>query len=126
MKFSKKYERDYHWYLSVIDVFSFDGTEEYHNNQGVDLIQFDRRGRTAKECFYLYDSNGIIKPTCEPEKLKALYKTKGSVNLHIKMFAKDRAKGYLPRIEFEKMCKEFNVPDWFVVAVENQKEKYYE
>lgn len=125
MKYSKKFERDYRWYLSVSDVFSFDGTKDYYNKKGVELIQFDKNGKTAKECFYLYDSNGVIKPTCEPKELKILLKTKGSVNLHIKMYAEDRAKGYLPKVEFDEITKNFDLPEWFIKAVEKQKYKYY-
>ena len=61
MKYSKKFERDYNWYLSVSHIFFFDGTNEYFNKKGVDLIQFDENGKTAKECFYLYDTNGYNK-----------------------------------------------------------------
>ena len=125
MKYSKKFEKDYQWYLSVSHAFNFDGKEHYTTKKGVNLIRYDENGKTAKECFYLYDSQGIIETTKEPDKLKTLYKTKGSVNLHIKMYAEDRAQGLLPKIEFEKICKEFNVPDWFRNAVENQKGKYY-
>lgn len=125
MKYSKNFERDYNWYLKVSTIFTFDGTKDYYNKKGVELIQFNENGKTAKECFYLYDTNGIITPTKEPEKLKILLKTKGSVNLHIKMYAEDRARGYLPKIEFDKICLEYNLPDWFIEAVENQKHKYY-
>ena len=48
MKYSKKFERDYKWYLSVSDVFSFDGTKDYYSKKGVELIQFDKNGKTAK------------------------------------------------------------------------------
>ena len=41
------------------------------------------------------------------------------------MYAEDRAKGTLPKIEFDKICNEFNVPSWFIKAVEKQKYKYY-
>ena len=125
MKYSKNFDRDYNWYLSVSDVFSFDGTKDYYNKKGIELIQFDENGKTAKECFYLYDTNGLIKPTKEPKELKTLLKTKGSVNLHIKMYAEDRAKGYLPKIEFDEIIKEFDLPKWFIKAVEKQKYKYY-
>ncbi len=53
MVYSKKFERDYKWYLSISDKFNFDGTSEYKNKKGVDLIQFDLKGKSAKECFYL-------------------------------------------------------------------------
>lgn len=125
MKYSKKFELTYNWYLSVSHIFSFDGTNEYYNKKGIKLVQFEKKGKTAKECFYLYDTHGIVKTTCEPEKLKTLLKTKGSVNLHIKMYAEDRAKGYLPKIEFDKICAEYDLPRWFVDAVEHQKKKYY-
>jgi hypothetical protein len=125
MKYSTKFERDYNWYLSVSDIFSFDGTKDYYNKKGIELIQFDTNGKSAKECFYLYDSNGIISKTNQPDELRSLLKTKGSVNLHIKMYSEDRAKGYLPKIEFNKICEELNLPDWFIDAVENQKYKYY-
>ena len=125
MKFSKQFESDYTWYLSVKDVFNFDGNSNYINKKGVDIIQYDKDGLTAKECFYLFDSQGKIKPTREPDKLHDLLKTKGSVNLHIKMYAEDRAKGTLSKIELEKICKDFNAPDWFIKAVEKQKFKYY-
>lgn len=61
----------------------------------------------------------------EREELERLLKTKGSVNLHIKMYAEDRAKGYLPKVEFDKICSEYDLPSWFIGAVERQKFKYY-
>ena len=124
-RYSKNFEQDYKWYLSISDIFNFDGRKEYYNKKGIEIIQFDENGKTAKECFYLYDTNGIIKPTCEPDTLKTLFKTKGSVNLHIKMYAEDRAKGLLPKIIFEEIVEEYNLPKWFVKAVEKQKWKYY-
>ena len=125
VKYSKNFDRDYNWYLSVSDIFSFDGTKDYYNKKGIELIQFDKNGKTAKECFYLYDTNGVIKPTCEPDKLKTLLKTKGSINLHIKMYAQDRANCSLPGIEFQQMCKEWGAPEWCVKAVETQKMKHW-
>lgn len=126
MKYSKNFEDDYNWFLSVLDIFNFDGVNYYYNKKGDDVIITDlNNGLTAKECFYLYDSQGKIIPCKEPDLLHKLLKTKGSVNLHIKMFAEDRAKGVLPKIEFMKIVDEFNVPLWFIDAVEKQKFKYY-
>jgi hypothetical protein len=147
MKYSKEFERDYEWYLKNLDTFNFDGANTYINKKGLDIIVPNEEGLTAKECFYLYDSQGIIEPCREPELYKQLLKCKGSVNLHIKMWAEDRAKGYLPLLEFnntideELRCLEWinNEPvyfkdmktrlgllDWIVEAVEKQKYKYYE
>lgn len=125
IRFSKKFEDDYRWYVSMLEIFNFDGKAHYFNKQGEDLVQYAKEGLTAKECFYIYDSRGVIEKTREEIMLLKLYKTKGSVNLHIKMYAEDRAKGYLPRVEFDKICIEYNMPKWVSKAVENQKFKHY-
>lgn len=135
MKYSKKFEKDFRWYLSVRHKFNFDGSLEKN-------IVFDRNGIDGKMCFFLFDSTGKLKPTKHPNLFKALLKTKGSANLHIKMYAEDRAYGRLPKFEFsgdgqtlewidgkpvigDCIKKRFNLPDWFVNAVEQQKYKYY-
>ena len=123
MKYSKKFNLDYEWYLSVSEIFSFDGTKDYISKDGVEIIQHDNNGISAKECFYLYDTKGVVNATSQPDELRTLLKTKGSVNLHIKMYAEDRAQGRLPLEEFDKIKEELNLPTWFVKAVENQKYK---
>ena len=125
MKYSSNFERDYKWFLSIAHEFKFDGNKEYLNKKGEYLIQYSSEGKDAKQCFYNYDAKGIINKTNQPEILKTLLRTKASVNLHIKMYAEDRAKGTLPKIEFDKICEEFNFPDWVINAVEQQKFKYY-
>jgi hypothetical protein len=126
MKFSKKFESDYNWFISICHLFDTDGTPYggHINKKGKYIVQYDKDGLTAKESFYLYDSQGIIKPTFEVVKLETLLRTKGSINLHIKMYAEDRAKMYLPYYEFNLILEEINAPDWFRDAVENQKKKY--
>jgi hypothetical protein len=146
MKYSKEFERDYEWYLKNLDTFNFDGTNTYINKKGLDIIVPNEQGLTAKECFYLYDSQGIIEPCKEPELYKQLLKCKGSVNLHIQMWSQDRAKGLLPLCEFSvRKCEEvygysklndlfrgkdfeteLQLLDWIVEAVEKQKYKYYD
>ena len=125
MKYSKKFEEDYKWFISIKEVFNFDGCGHYFNKKGVDIIQHDPNGLTAKECFYLFDSQGLIKPTKESDELHSLLKTKGSVNLHIKMYAQGRADGTLYEHELTQIAQEYNAPDWFIKAVEKQKHKYY-
>lgn len=78
------------------------------------IILFDKNGVTGKEAFYQWDSNGKILSTRHPNLLLSLLKTKGSVNLNIKMYAEDRAKGSLPLINFSvrqaiKIYGKFNV-----------------
>lgn len=126
MKYSTKFEKDYEWYLSIIDIYTFDGVNSHVNKNGIPIIQYDINGKSAKECFYRYDSDGVIIKTNEPTQLEKLLRVKGSVNLHIKMFAEDRANGILPKVLFNEIVNEINAPIWFIEAVENQKYKYYD
>ena len=126
MKYSKSFERDYNWYRQHESFFDFDGVNVYYNNKGQSVINFNSDGKTAKESFYLYDCQGKITETKEPELLEKLFKTKGSINFHIKMWAESRADGTLPRVQFNEIIKEYDLLDWMVKAVENQKFKYYE
>ncbi len=108
------------WYLKVRHHFKFDG-------KPFEEIEYDRTSVNGIEAFYIADSQGkkAIKSTRHPNIYKTLFKVKGSVNLHIKMWAEDRAKGVLPKVLFEEIVKELNLPNWVIEAVENQKGKYY-
>lgn len=125
-KYSIEFERDFKWYLKMRAMFNFDGSNSYHNKKGQDIIIYDKNGVSGKEAFYKWDSNGKILPTKHPNLLHTLLKTKGSVNLHIKMYAEDRAKGLFPLIEFRAFCIKYRCPSWFKEAVERQKLKYYD
>lgn len=126
MKFSKSFERDYDWYFNWRNVFSFDGNNNYTNKQGHSLIVPSDSGKTAKECFYIFDSTGKIEPCREPELLKEILRAKGSINFNIKMWAESRAEGTLPKIEFAEIIKEFSLLDWMIEAVENLRAKHWE
>lgn len=114
MKYSANFLRDFNWYLKVRHVFTFDGQPER------DII-YDRGGIDGRRAFYFFDSVGRLKPTRHPNLLKALLKTKGSVNLHIKMYKEDRLKGLLSPVEFRGMCIKWKAPKWFYNAVEFKK-----
>jgi len=124
-KYSPGFERDFNWYLKMRQMFSFDGSSSYSNKDGKDIIVYDKNGVSGKEAFYKWDSNGKILPTRHPNLLHTALKAKGSVNLHIKMYAEDRAKGLFPLIEFTAFCIKYKCPSWFKEAVERQKFKYY-
>lgn len=124
-KYSHNFEIDFNWYLSMRHKFNFDGSNSYYNKKGENIIQYNRNGVNAKEAFYQWDSSGRIKPTKHPNVLHTLLKVKGSCNLHIKMYAEDRAACILNKLEFDELCTSFNAPDWFKNAVENQKMKYW-
>ena len=125
-KYSPEFNRDINWYLKMRAMFDFDGSGNYKNRQGQDIIVFDRSGVSGKEAFYKWDSTGKTLPTRHPNLLHTLLRTKGSVNLHIKMYAEDRAKGLFPLIEFRAFCIKYHCPTWFKEAVERQKFKHYE
>lgn len=138
MKYSKNFERDYAWFLKYKDQFDFDGASDTK-----DKVIYNSDGKDAKYCFYLYDSQGKVIPTNEPELLFELHKCKGSINFHIKMWAEGRADGTLPLVELsQRKCismypeyelddnikdyeAEYELLDWMVEAVEKQKYKYY-
>jgi hypothetical protein len=117
-KYSKGFERDFNWYLFMRHRFNFDGHLDRY-------IVYDPNGVDGKKAFHKFDSSGRLVPTKHPNILKTLLKTKGSTNLHIKMYAEDRAKGRLPLLEFRGICIEFRAPYWFREAVEQQKSKFY-
>lgn len=125
MKYNKNFERDFKWFLSMRKIFNFDGVDKYFNKKGENIIQYDKNGLNGKEVFYLYDSNGVIKPTKHPNLLLTLLKVKGSVNLHIKMYAEDRVSGNLNLIELRALCIYFKSPKWFIEAIEKQKIKLW-
>ena len=124
-KYSQRFERDFKWLLKMRHIFHFDGASDYTKN-GLPVVVPDINGVSGKEAFYYWDTNGVAVPTRHPNVFYALLKTKGSINLHIKMYAEDRASGCLPLIEFRAMCMKWKAPDWFYFAVENQKHKHYE
>jgi hypothetical protein len=139
MKYTENYQRDYEFYLGNRHVFNFSGKTE------ITLIA-DKNGKTAKEVFYMIDTHGKNASCCEPELLSELLKCKASVNLHIKMWAEDRANGRLTGYEFfgdgetleweekivdgeravtpikkQSIAKELDLPEWVIKAVELQK-----
>jgi hypothetical protein len=145
VKYKPDFERDFKWYLSVRHYFNFDGKSEYVNKNGKDVIIYDKNGLSGKESFYRFDSNGLILPTKHPNILHTLLKTKGSANLHIKMYAQSRAEELLSFQEFvgngtnlewkienntpipvytKSIAKLYNFPDWVINAVEKQKHHY--
>jgi hypothetical protein len=105
--------------------FKFDGAIGYFSKTGEPIIKYDKNGVDGKEAFFQYDSNGKIIPTRHPNILHSLLKTKGSTNLHIRMYAEDRASCNMNFIEFRALCIHFKAPKWFREAVEMQKVKYW-
>lgn len=121
MKYSDKFNRDYNWYLKWADLFNFDGS----GDTGGKVIPSEV-GKSAKECFYIFDSKGKILPTNQPELLYKIHKCKGAINFNIKMWAESRGKGEIGKLEFlETIAKEYELLDWMIDAVENQRKNYW-
>lgn len=154
MKYSKRFDETYAFYLKNVAVFNFCGTL----NPKFEAIKSDN-GKSAKECFFFIESEGKNKPCCEPELLNQLLLTKASVNFQIKEWAQGRADGTLPLLDFSKRLaligrpmryiksilkdnkvlewinnepvyyrdiqKQYGLPEWVITAVENQKGQYY-
>jgi len=51
MRYSKSFDRDFNWYLSVRHQFNFDGKEAYYDKKGSDLIVYDKNGVDGKKSF---------------------------------------------------------------------------
>ena len=138
-KYSANFERDYDFYLTNKNKFTFCGTITPKHK-----AIFDPNGKSAKEVFYSIDSSGKNHPTKEPGLLDELLLCKAGVNFQIKQWAEGRVDGTLPLYELtgdgqvlnwlEKdgeviavsggnIREEFNLPEWVIKAVENQKEK---
>jgi hypothetical protein len=120
VKYSASFERDYNWFLKHKDVFDFDGT-----NSTADKVMYSDAGASAKECFYKYDTHGKTILTREPELLFQIHKCKGAVNFNIKMWAEDRGKGWLGRMEFQEIATHLELLPWMIEAVERQKTQQY-
>lgn len=121
MKYSKKFERDYDFYLRNKNNFDFCGTfiPKFQ-------VIYEETGKSAKEVFYSIDSEGKNTPCCEPELLTELLLCKGGVNFQIKLWSEGRGDGTLPGIEFKEIIEQYGCPEWVYNAVERQKEKIYE
>lgn len=118
MKYSAAFNRDFNWFLKMRHIFDFDGALPLD-------VEYDKNGIDGKKAFLLYDSQGKLLPTKHPILFQTLIKIKGGINLHIKMYAEDRASGLLSLIELRGMCIKWKAPSWFREAVERQKVKYW-
>lgn len=114
MKYSKRFNRDYNFYIRNLERFSFCG-KEY--SQFSHLVIFDDKGITAKEAFYYYESMGKVLKTNEATLLISLHICKASINLHIKMWSEGIADGIFPKIEWKEYAKKEGFLKWIEKAV---------
>jgi len=116
MKYSTNFDNDWNFYVRHIGKFTFSA-------EAVPLQPLDPNGKSAKECFFRFDSTGKWLPCKEPELLRDVLTTKKSINFQIKQWvegAYDILEGpdyYLA--EFD------NPPEWVKNSLINQHEKYW-
>jgi hypothetical protein len=95
-----------------MEKFSFDGGN-------LEEILFDKDGLTAKEVFFLYETRGEIEPTKEVDLFQKLVRTKGSINLHLKMWVDGVCEGDFTKEElFSGFIGE--IPEWAHISFNNQ------
>lgn len=141
--FSPQFERDYIFYLSNKDVFTFAGSDlkkDYgvqlpgepepieKDDDGKDItvpfpIPYSSTGKSAKVCFYQLDSEGRCKPCAEPQLLVEILTCKAAINLQIKIWAQSRAEYTLSKFELLEYLDHYKAPEWVFKAIENQKLK---
>ena len=95
MKYSKGFNETYEFYHRNRRTFNFCGTL----NPSFEAIP--NGGIDAKQVFFYIESNGVNKPTNEPQLLNELLLCKAGVNFQIKQWAESRLDGTLPFIELD-------------------------
>ena len=79
-------------YCRNLDALSFSGSP-------APRVEFDPDGPTAKRAFLLYDSQGRLGTTSQPELLQRVLASKASLNLHVRMWAEGVTEGTLMPVD---------------------------
>ena len=111
-KYSDNFLRDYNFYLSNIDVFSFIGSN-------ISDMRPKDGDTEVKKCFYIFDSQGKIEPCEDPELFLKILTFKKGLNFWIKYWAEGYYDMVIPMEEYLSMLKG-DVPDWVGTALYNQ------
>ncbi len=117
-KVPKKFDKNWNFYLRHIDLpdnkFTFCGTS-------VEILDYDEKGFTAKQVFFILDSTGETLPCKEPALLRKVIVFKKSLNFHIKMWIE----GYEDMgTNIDDYMLEFDdPPDWVRKSFRNQLKK---
>lgn len=115
INFGESFDRDWEFYFTNKEKFNFSGSlpEEF--------IEDLEEGYTGKECFYVYEAQGIKLSCKELKLLQEIVNCKRSVNLHLKMWSEG----------FSDMCEPIDyylnefigqIPDWVKLSLKNQVE----
>ena len=111
MKYSPAFKRDAAFYWRNRRKFTFFGNH-------LPEIQTDRQGVDGVRCFFDIDSRGKYRPTRHPRIVRALLRTKKSVNWQISDWADGAGDMGEPLSYY---MAEFNQPpDWVLATLRNQ------
>jgi hypothetical protein len=141
MNFSSKFERDWEFYYNNRKTFYLDPAKAAEKK----MVKFSyaEDGKSAKECFYIFDSTGKCSQCKEMDLLREIFNCKASVNFNIKMWAEHRAEmlSWVDNVdgivsvndrvawaftcyqELEEIKSEYNTPDWVIDAIKEQAKK---
>lgn len=112
-KYKKGFEKDWNFYLLNKDKFNF------HGGRVPQIISDFEIGKSAKEVFFRYDSEGKMLPCREPQLLLEIFACKVSINMHLNIWADGYTDVMIP---VEELLQEFIgvVPGWVEVSLRNQ------
>lgn len=89
------------------------------------MFTYDPEGMDGKRAFYEIDSKGKPVRTRHPNVVAALVRAKRGANLHIHIWAEDRARGLLSRHVFMELSAKLGLLPWVIRAVEIEKYHHY-
>ena len=116
MKYTKKFNRSYDFYLQNIDRFTFSGEQ-------VTVLEDLENGVSCKESFHSLDTYGKMLPTNQPKLLRSIIICKKSINLHIQMWV-DGFEDMMEGIDYYTNLFEGNsTPTWVEKSFRRQLQK---
>lgn len=112
--YTDRFNEDYDFYIANREKFNFGLPQQ---------IDYNEKGVSAKEAFYIYDSTGKTPECGEPELFREIVSCKRAVNLQIKMWVEGQFDCLLP---IKDMLAEFiNPPVWVEKAIRRQMGTYW-
>jgi hypothetical protein len=121
LKYSKRFEEDFELYWRLRHKFTFAPFDVLKNRPWLE----PKTTLDVKQAFFQFDTHGKLFAIADQQGLVQTIAAKASLNFHIKMYAEDRAKGELGRVDLLDIQREYELPDWFIDSVEKQKVKHY-
>ena len=114
-KYSKKFNRDWEFYLRHRNKFTYAGSPIN--------VEYDVDGVDAKRAFWTLDSQGKLIPTHEAELLHDILITKAAINFHLKMWAEGYDDMFMGVQDY--MAEFDNPPEWVEKSFRTLKTKFY-